>query len=72
MYVVYQTPLETDISQKPLLIAAFLMKCDAVTFIKSQVFADGYEILEMADGWSHWMEMREKMEKAVDTSNATC
>jgi hypothetical protein len=65
MYVVYQPPTKTDICQKPLMIAAFLTRADAVTFVNSQMFTGRYEVIELVNGWSDWCGLRTKTENAV-------
>ena len=69
MYVVYMEPTSIDNFDEPVMIAAFLMRSDATTFLNSQTITTGYKILEVS-AWEQWTQVRTKMNKALDKVSA--
>ena len=59
LFVVY---LQAEGDQYPILVATFLMKSDAESFVKNSNLKDEYFIKETSnEAWLHWCKIREEI-----------
>ena len=59
LFVVY---LQAEGDQYPILVATFLMKSDAESFVKNSNLKDKYFIKETGnEAWLHWRKIREEI-----------
>lgn len=59
LYIVY---LQAEEDQYPILVATFLMKSDAESFMKNSNLKDEYFIKETGtEAWLHWRKIREEI-----------
>lgn len=63
LYVVYQKTDPDD--AYPVMVAVFLMKWDAESFIKAQKVPNYFSIEPVDKVWSHWNNIREKLNEQV-------
>lgn len=62
MFVVYQ---EMTPNSYPVMIGVFLMKSDALGFIRSQAIPDNYILQEVPEVWPHWSKIRDKLNEQI-------
>lgn len=55
--VVYMTNKDGE----KILIAAFLMRSDAESFVRNSVFNTGMEIVDIDGQWEHWSKIKEAL-----------
>lgn len=59
LYIVY---LQAEDDKHPILVAAFLMKSDAESFMKNSNLKGEYFIKETGtEAWLHWRKIREEI-----------
>ena len=66
LFVVYLKPQETWKSDtSPCLLATFLMRCYAESFVEEHSLKGELVIAEVDDVWDSWMTIKDKLEESL-------